>query len=66
MSKDAVTLLQKLLTKDAMKRLGSGKSDAEEIKRHAYFKEINWNDVLARRCPPPFFPSVVKNHYFIH
>lgn len=42
-----------LLQRDPGKRLGSGKSDAEEIKRHEFFTGINWNSVLNRELRPP-------------
>jgi len=58
MPRDAVSILQKLLTRDPTRRLGSGKSDAEEIKRHPFFKDVNFDDVLHKRIPPPYFPSV--------
>ncbi|KAJ3217237.1 Serine/threonine kinase [Dinochytrium kinnereticum] len=60
MAKDAVSLLQKLLTKDPLKRLGSGKTDSEEIKRHPYFKGVIWEDVLIKKNPPPFYPSITS------
>jgi len=31
-----------LLQKNPTKRLGSGKRDAEEIKAHPFFKNIDW------------------------
>ncbi|KAF9560754.1 Serine/threonine kinase [Mortierella alpina] len=58
MSRDSVSILQKLLTRDPEKRLGSGKTDAEEIKRHPFFKGVNWQDILDKKIPPPFFPKV--------
>ncbi|KAA1478935.1 hypothetical protein DENSPDRAFT_845962 [Dentipellis sp. KUC8613] len=58
MPRDAVSILQKLLTRDPARRLGSGKSDAEEIKRHPFFKDVNWDDILNKRIPPPYFPSI--------
>ncbi|EPQ54936.1 hypothetical protein GLOTRDRAFT_130101 [Gloeophyllum trabeum ATCC 11539] len=58
MPRDAVSILQKLLTRDPTRRLGSGKDDAEEIKRHPFFKDVNWDDVLHKRIPPPYFPTV--------
>lgn len=36
-----------------MKRLGAGPRDAEEIKEHEFFKNINWDDVYHRRLKPP-------------
>ncbi|KAI0356436.1 hypothetical protein OH77DRAFT_1423376 [Trametes cingulata] len=58
MPRDAVSILQKLLTRDPTRRLGSGKSDAEEIKRHPFFKDVNFDDVLHKRIPPPYFPTI--------
>ena len=36
------SLLRGLLQKDPRKRLGGGNLDAEEIKQHPYFKDVNW------------------------
>jgi len=58
MPKDAVSILQKLLTRDPTRRLGSGNTDAEEIKRHPFFKDVSWDDVLHKRIPPPYFPTI--------
>ncbi|KAG8926752.1 Serine/threonine kinase [Tulasnella sp. 419] len=60
MPRDAVSILQKLLTRDPARRLGSGKMDAEEIKRHAFFKDTNWDDVLNKRIPPPYYPTITS------
>ncbi len=49
-----------LLTRDPTRRLGSGKADAEEIKRHPFFKDVNFDDVLNKRIPPPYFPTIVR------
>ncbi|KAF4617149.1 hypothetical protein D9613_005994 [Agrocybe pediades] len=58
MPRDAVSILQKLLTRDPARRLGSGKEDAEEIKRQPFFKDVNWDDVLNKRIPPPYLPTI--------
>ncbi|EGN98034.1 hypothetical protein SERLA73DRAFT_109366 [Serpula lacrymans var. lacrymans S7.3] len=58
MPRDAVSILQKLLTRDPSRRLGSGKADAEDIKRHPFFKDVNFDDVLNKRIPPPYFPTI--------
>lgn len=58
MPRDAVSILQKLLTRDPTRRLGSAKEDAEEIKRQPFFKDVNWDDVLHKRIPPPYFPTI--------
>ncbi|KAF8517369.1 hypothetical protein BU17DRAFT_49890 [Hysterangium stoloniferum] len=58
MPRDAVSILQKLLTREPTRRLGSGKADAEEIKRHPFFKDVNFDDVFHKRIPPPYFPTI--------
>ncbi|KAF8914920.1 kinase-like domain-containing protein [Mucidula mucida] len=58
MPRDAVAILQKLLTRDPNRRLGSTKEDAEEIKRQPFFKDVNWDDVVNKRIPPPYMPTI--------
>lgn len=58
MPRDAVSILQKLLTRDPTRRLGSGKEDAEEIKKQPFFKDVNFDDVMNKRIPPPYFPTI--------
>uniref|UniRef100_L7M026 non-specific serine/threonine protein kinase n=1 Tax=Rhipicephalus pulchellus TaxID=72859 RepID=L7M026_RHIPC len=55
---DVRDFIQKLLIKDPRKRLGGGIEDAEEIKRHRFFKGINWDDLAAKKIPAPFVPKV--------
>lgn len=50
-----------LLTRDPTRRLGSGKEDAEEIKRQPFFKDVNFDDVLNKKIPPPYFPTIVSH-----
>ncbi|THH15363.1 hypothetical protein EW146_g5101 [Bondarzewia mesenterica] len=58
MPRDAVSILQKLLTRDPNRRLGSGKGDAAEIKSHPFFKDVSFDDVVNKRIPPPYFPTI--------
>ncbi|KAL1665807.1 hypothetical protein GGF50DRAFT_100070 [Schizophyllum commune] len=58
MPRDAVAILQKLLERNPERRLGAGKEDAEEIKRQPFFKDVNFDDVLNKRIPPPYFPTI--------
>lgn len=58
MPRDAVSLLQKLLTRDPVRRLGASEEDAEEIKRHQFFSDVNFDDVYNKRIPPPYFPKI--------
>ncbi|OLY77673.1 Protein kinase C-like 2 [Smittium mucronatum] len=58
MSRDSVSICQELLERDPNKRLGSGPSDADEVKRHPFFKGANWSDFLNKRVTPPFIPQI--------
>lgn len=58
--REALLTVRQLLTRDPSRRLGSGKSDAEEIKKHPFFKDVNFDDVLNKRIPPPYFPTIVS------
>ncbi|KAI5632646.1 protein kinase domain-containing protein [Phthorimaea operculella] len=42
---EAQSLLTQLLTYEPSERLGGGKEGIEEIKRHPYFKHINWAEI---------------------
>lgn len=58
MPRDSVSILQKLLTREPEHRLGSGPTDAQEIMSHAFFRNINWDDVYHKRIPAPFQPQI--------
>lgn len=51
---DAQDLLIKLLQKDPLHRL----NDAQAIKNHPFFKDIDWNKLLNKSYLPPFKPNV--------
>lgn len=54
-----IILVIKLLQKDKKRRIGFV-DDAEELKRHEFFKPINWGDLESKNIPPPFNPNVVR------
>ncbi|KAF2279503.1 uncharacterized protein EI97DRAFT_178538 [Westerdykella ornata] len=58
MPRDSVSILQKLLTREPERRLGSGPTDAQEIMSHPFFRNINWDDVYHKRIPAPFIPQI--------
>ncbi|KAH9807826.1 Protein kinase C-like [Teratosphaeria destructans] len=58
MPRDSVSILQKLLTREPELRLGSGPTDAQEIMSHAFFRNVNWDDIYNKRVPVPFVPTV--------
>ncbi|KAM7532092.1 hypothetical protein LguiB_035502 [Lonicera macranthoides] len=58
LSSEAHSLLKGLLQKDPGKRLGSGPTGSEDVKRHKWFKPINWKKLEAREIQPSFCPEV--------
>ncbi|EWC46633.1 putative protein kinase C [Drechslerella stenobrocha 248] len=58
MPRDSVSILQKLLTREPELRLGSGPTDAQEIMSHAFFRNVNWDDIYFKRLPSPFLPQI--------
>ncbi|XP_061752387.1 serine/threonine-protein kinase N2-like isoform X2 [Nerophis ophidion] len=55
---DAVAIMQKLLKKNPLKRLGAGERDANELKGETFFQEVEWEALLAKKVKPPFLPSI--------
>ncbi|KAK7873091.1 hypothetical protein R5R35_000371 [Gryllus longicercus] len=54
----AKDLVKKLLVQDRTKRLGNMKNGADDVKRHRWFKGIDWQDVYYRKLKPPIVPRV--------
>ncbi|RLN61308.1 hypothetical protein BBP00_00005482 [Phytophthora kernoviae] len=61
----AISLINGLLTRDPMMRLGSGPRGADEVLTHPFFDNIDWPELLERKMQPPFNPGVGKldTHY---
>ncbi|XP_026041953.1 serine/threonine-protein kinase N2-like isoform X1 [Astatotilapia calliptera] len=55
---NAVAIIQKLLKKNPLKRLGAGERDANEVKGEKFFETIDWEALLAKKVTPPFLPSI--------
>ncbi|KAH9904210.1 protein kinase-like protein [Xylariomycetidae sp. FL2044] len=59
MSIDAKDLLARLLKKDPAKRLGSHMpKDMQTIKKHRFFRKIDWKKLAAREMEPPIQPII--------
>ncbi|KAF4380064.1 hypothetical protein F8388_018188 [Cannabis sativa] len=58
LSSEAHSLLKGLLKKDPRMRLGSGPNGGNDIKRHKWFKTINWKKLECREIKPSFLPKV--------
>ncbi len=59
LSENAKDILRGLLTRDPNARLGSAPDDADPIKRHPFFSEIDWLRIASAELPPPWEPHVV-------
>lgn len=41
-----------------MQRLGSGPQGPREIRSHVFFKDVKWEDLLAKQVKAPFIPNI--------
>merc|ERR1719308_742259 len=54
----AKDLIKKLLVQDRTKRLGNLKNGSDDVKRHRWFKTIDWEEVFYKQLKPPLVPKV--------
>mmetsp|Transcript_54575 Transcript_54575/g.143704 ORF Transcript_54575/g.143704 Transcript_54575/m.143704 type:complete len:363 (+) Transcript_54575:131-1219(+) len=54
----AKDLIKRLLVADRTKRLGCLKGGSEDLKRHKWFKGLDWDLLLNRSVTPPHVPQV--------
>lgn len=59
MSDDLKDIINQLLEKNPMMRLGS-KNDADEIINHPWFQDIEWDKLMKEELPSPFIPDMDK------
>mmetsp|Transcript_23298 Transcript_23298/g.39481 ORF Transcript_23298/g.39481 Transcript_23298/m.39481 type:complete len:591 (-) Transcript_23298:283-2055(-) len=57
-SEVAKDVLGKLLVRDPKCRLGSGERDADDIKAHPFFQDIDWARLATGTLSPPWTPAV--------
>ncbi|XP_063630470.1 ribosomal protein S6 kinase alpha-4-like isoform X2 [Cydia splendana] len=57
-SPEVQDFIKKLLVKDPRRRLGGGDSDADELKRHPFFQNLDWDAVARREITAPFVPAL--------
>jgi serine/threonine protein kinase len=60
LSPDAKDLLSRLLRKEPKKRLGVGPNDINIIKKHRFFRKIDWKKLEAKELEPPIKPLVTN------
>lgn len=54
----AKDLIKRLLTHDRAKRFGCLKAGSDDLKKHKWYKGLDWDLLLTRNIPPPFVPAV--------
>uniref|UniRef100_A0A8C4EI08 protein kinase C n=1 Tax=Dicentrarchus labrax TaxID=13489 RepID=A0A8C4EI08_DICLA len=58
LSTEAISIMRRLLRRSPERRLGAGEKDAEEVKKHLFFRNMDWNGLLAKKVKPPFVPII--------
>jgi len=58
MSAACKDLLAGLFKKDPSERLGGGSGDAQEIKDHPWYSQVDWEILLEKKIIPPFKPKL--------
>ncbi|KAG7277379.1 hypothetical protein CRUP_033334 [Coryphaenoides rupestris] len=58
LSTEAISIMRRLLRRSPERRLGAGERDAEEVKNHLFFRNMDWNGLLAKKVKPPFVPTI--------
>ncbi|CAH1785990.1 unnamed protein product [Owenia fusiformis] len=61
LSTEAIAIMRRLLRRNPERRLGASERDAEDVKKQAFFRNVNWEDLLRRKAPPPFVPTIRGN-----
>ncbi|KAM5221081.1 cAMP-dependent protein kinase catalytic subunit PRKX [Ctenodactylus gundi] len=54
----AKDLIRKLLVVDRTRRLGNLKNGAEDVKKHRWFRAVEWDSVPQRKLKPPIVPRL--------
>uniref|UniRef100_A0A8B9FNH6 Protein kinase N2 n=1 Tax=Amazona collaria TaxID=241587 RepID=A0A8B9FNH6_9PSIT len=58
LSTEAISIMRRLLRRNPERRLGAGEKDAEDVKKHHFFRLIDWSALLAKKVKPPFVPTI--------
>lgn len=49
-----------MLRRDLSKRYGNLKNGVSDIKKHKWFSNFSYNDLIAKTLTPPYVPSSAK------
>ncbi|CAG8700025.1 20193_t:CDS:2 [Gigaspora margarita] len=57
-SRECIDCLKRFCERDVNKRLGCGPNGLEDIKRHPWFKDIEWDKLDTKQAKAPFIPDL--------
>lgn len=57
-TEDERSFIDGLLQVDLTRRLGNMHGGVEDIKRHAYFRKLDWDKMYSMEAPSPYVPKV--------
>ena len=57
-SVEAKDIITQLLAKNPIDRLGNIDGGAERIKKHPWFRKIDWEQLIQQKLPAPYVPSL--------
>ncbi|CAG8593826.1 6383_t:CDS:2, partial [Racocetra fulgida] len=57
-SRECIDCLKRFCERDISKRLGCGPNGLEDIKRHPWFRDIEWDKLDTKQAKAPFIPDV--------
>ncbi|CAI9151943.1 serine/threonine-protein kinase N2 isoform X1 [Muntiacus reevesi] len=58
LSTEAISIMRRLLRRNPERRLGAGEKDAEDVKKHPFFRLIDWSALMDKKVKPPFVPTI--------
>jgi len=51
-------VIERLLTREPIERLGCGGGSARDVMQHSFFRTIDFQALVAQTLTPPFIPAV--------
>lgn len=64
LSPEAQSLLRALFKRNPQNRLGVGPNGIEDIKKHEFFANVDWDGFERKEVRPPFIPAVSRDEAF--
>jgi protein kinase A len=51
-------IIERLLKKQAHKRLGAGMAGAQNVRKHPFFADMAWDQIIHQTFEPPYIPKI--------